>query len=113
MVGRILIMAAVVSTIVATASAQDLPKATVPTAAAQAHGRYQIVISPFTERNTFLLDTETGAVWQLQALATLNGEPLVWSLMPRADNDEDMARIVSRFGKKPGAKATQPGAPRQ
>lgn len=78
MVGRILVIAAVVaSTIVATASAQDLPKATVPTAAAHAHGRYQIVISPFTERNTYLLDTETGAVWQLQALTTLNGEPLV------------------------------------
>ena len=113
MVGRIFIMAAVVSTIVATASAQDLPKATVPITAAPAHGRYQIVISPFTERNTFLLDTETGAVWQLQDLATLNGEPLVWNLMPRADNDDDMARIISRFGKKPGAKATQPGAPRQ
>ena len=113
MVGRILILAAMVSTIVATASAQDLPKATVPVAAAQGHGRYQIVISPFTERNTYLLDTETGAVWQLQALATLNGEPLVWNLMPRVDNDDDMARIVSQFGKKPGVKAAQPSAPRQ
>ncbi len=113
MIGRILVMAAMVLTIAATAFAQDLPKATVPIAAAQAHGRYQIVISPFTERNTFLLDTETGAVWQLEVLATLNGEPLVWNLMPRANNDDDMAGIVSRFGKKPGAKTTQPSAPRQ
>jgi hypothetical protein len=113
MVGRILILAAMVSTVVATASAQDLPKATVPTVAAHAHGRYQIVISPFTERSTYLLDTETGAVWQLEALATLNGEPLVWNLMPRVDTDADMADIVSRFGKKPGTKATQPGPPRQ
>lgn len=112
MAGRIYMMAAVISIIAESAAAQGLPKAAAPSAAAQPHGRYQIVISPFTERNTFLLDTETGAVWQLEVFNTLNGEPLVWNLMPRVDNDDDMARLVARLGKKPGAKIP-PTAPRQ
>ena len=73
-------------------------------------GRYQIVISPFTEKSTYLLDTETGSVWQLQNMTSLNTDPLVWSLMPRISDEQDMARLVSQFGKKPGAKGPGPGA---
>jgi hypothetical protein len=102
------IVVATVSMLVGPVAAQDQPKIAAPTVTPQLYGRYQIVISPFSERNTYLLDTETGAVWQLQAFNSLNGEPLVWNLMPRVSNDDDMARVVSQFGKKPGAKTTQP-----
>lgn len=115
MLTRGFIMAAILSILVEPVGAQELPKTASP--ALQSHGRYQIVISPFTERDTYLLDTETGTVWQLQPFDSLNGDPLVWNLMPRVNNDDDMARIVSRFGTKPGAKAPRPTpiapAPRQ
>jgi hypothetical protein len=106
MATRGFIVVAMASMLVGPVSAQDQPKIAPPTFAP--HGRYQIVISPFSERNTYLIDTETGAVWQLQVFNSLNGEPLVWNLMPRVSNDDDMARVVSQFGKKPGAKTTQP-----
>lgn len=108
MATRGFIVVATLSMLVGPAAAQDQPKIAPPTVAPQFHGRYQIVISPFSERNTYLLDTETGAVWQLQVFNSLNGEPLVWNLMPRVSSDDDMARVVSQFGKKPGAKTTQP-----
>jgi hypothetical protein len=108
MATRSFILAASLSMLVGPVAAQDQPKIAPPTAAPELHGRYQIVISPFSERNTYLLDTETGAVWQLQVFNSLNDEPLVWNLMPRVSNDDDMARVVSQFGKKPGAKATPP-----
>ena len=117
MAKRGFIIAAMLSTLVGPVAAQDEPKNAAPTVAPQNYGRYQIVISPFSERNTYLLDTETGAVWQLQVFNSLNDEPLVWNLMPRVSSDDDMARVVSRFGKKSGAKATPPTptspAPRQ
>lgn len=62
-------------------------------------GRYQIVISPHAARDTFLLDTETGRVWALTAFVFLNGEPVVWKLMPRIDDDDDYARVVREHGK--------------
>ena len=50
-------------------------------------GRYQIVMSPHNARDTFLLDTETGRVWQLTVFSFLADDPSVWNLMPRSDDD--------------------------
>jgi len=108
MAGRIFIVAAMLSMIAGTVAAQDQLKPAPTIATPQPYGRYQIVISPFTERSTYLLDTETGAVWQLQGSSFLIGEPLIWNIMPRVDNDEDMARMVSKFGKKSNAKPALP-----
>ena len=85
-------------------AAQDQTKPAPPIAVPQSYGRYQIVTSQFTERNIFLLDTDTGAVWQLQVSTSLIGEPLIWNIIPRVDNDDEMARLVAKFGKKPAAK---------
>jgi hypothetical protein len=63
-------------------------------------GRYQIVISPHAARDTFLLDTETGRVWQLTMFSFLNDEPVVWNVMPRIDNDDDYAKVVRDHGRK-------------
>jgi hypothetical protein len=35
--------------------------------------------------DTFLLDTLSGDVWQLTALADVKDEPTAWMLMPRID----------------------------
>ena len=102
-----LVLAGTLSALVSPAAAQELPRLN-NTAVPPPQGRYQILFSPFTERNMFLLDSETGEVWQLQAFNSLIGEPLVWNIMPRVNNDDDMARVVSQFGKKPGTKLTPP-----
>jgi hypothetical protein len=65
-----------------------------PTTAPQ--GPYQIVMSPHGARDTFLINTETGRVWQLTVFTFLNGEPVVWNAMPRIDNDNDYATASTR-----------------
>jgi hypothetical protein len=75
-------------------------------------GRYQIVFSPHAARDTFLLDTQTGKVWQVTQFSFLNDEPVVWNFMPRIDNDVDYMKVVSDFGRKPPpAPAAAPRAP--
>jgi hypothetical protein len=53
-------------------------------------------MSPHGARDTFLLNTETGRVWQLTVFTFLNGEPVVWNAMPRIDNDNDYATASTR-----------------
>jgi hypothetical protein len=77
------------------------PKTDQPGNAPIPQGRFQIVISPLTARDTFLLDTETGRVWQMTQLSFLIGEPVVWDLMPRIDSDDDYAKVVNTHGRKP------------
>lgn len=110
MLTRVLIGTAITAILVGLgpAGAQEQTRNATPVTSSS-YGRYQIVISPFTERSTYLLDTETGSVWQLQIMTSLNGDPLVWNLMPRVSDEQDMARLVSQFGKK-GAKGPGPGA---
>jgi hypothetical protein len=77
----------------------DQPKLTTTAVAPQ--GKYQIVISPHTARDTFLLNTETGQVWQLTQFTFLNGEPVAWNAVPRIDNDDDYEKLVVDHGRKP------------
>ncbi len=58
------------------------------------NGRYQIVTSPVTARNTFMLDTQTGKVWQFTQFTDLVDDPTVWLFQPRIDSDQEMARFV-------------------
>ena len=57
-------------------------------------GRYQIVYSPHGARDTFLLDTETGQVWQLTSFSYLEGQPVAWDRVTRIDNQEDFGRFI-------------------
>ena len=99
---RITLLTTLVFGLLDTASAQDLshPKSNLlkspPT-----QGRYQIVMSPHNARDTFLLDSETRQVWQLTVLNFVNGDPAVWSLMPRIDAIADEAKVVEERGRKP------------
>jgi hypothetical protein len=68
---------------------------------AQQPGRYQIIISPQVARNTFLLDTATGRVWQLGVYSDLKDDPTAWIIMPRIDDDSDLSRLVKEHGTKP------------
>jgi hypothetical protein len=86
------------NTVAAQTPKSDQLKTEVPP---QGAGRYQIVMSPHAARYTFLLDTETGRVWQLTAFTFLNGDPSVWDLMPRIDNFEDYEKVVHDRGRKP------------
>jgi len=90
------------SPVVAQAPKTDqLVPQTQPANAPNPQGRYQIVMSPHNARDTFLLDTETGRVWELTVFSFLNDEPVVWNATPRMDNDDDYAKVVSDHGRKP------------
>ncbi len=58
-------------------------------------GRFRIFFSPHARADTFLLDTQTGRVWQLKGL---NGEPAAWAPMTRLDNSEDQAAFARSHG---------------
>jgi hypothetical protein len=53
-------------------------------------GRYQIVTNPNLGRDTFLIDTATGQVWQLVQLTDIKDEPLAWKLMNHFDYPETL-----------------------
>jgi hypothetical protein len=61
------------------------------TQAQLASGRYQIVFSPHARAETFMIDTETGRVWQFTTFVDLDGDPHAWMSVPRIDSDSDFA----------------------
>jgi hypothetical protein len=58
--------------------------------------RYQIVISPLTARDTWLLDTQTGKVWKRVIFTDIEGTPEIWDPQPRFDNAVDEAAWAAR-----------------
>src|SRR4051794_956769 len=56
--------------------------------------RYQIVMSPLTARDTFLLHTETCKVWQLTSFGGVQGEPVAWNYMEKIDDSEKYFRFL-------------------
>lgn len=66
---------------------------------AQTPPRFQIAFSPHAARDTFLLDTTTGRIWQLTSFPYLDGEPEAWDLMTRIDNKDDFGRSVQEHSK--------------
>jgi hypothetical protein len=98
----------IVSPVVAQAPKADelvVRKANRPASAPITHGRYQIVMSPRDARYAFLLDTETGQVWQFEVFTEvfsfLNDDPVVWDTMPRIDIDNNYPNVVNHHGRKP------------
>jgi hypothetical protein len=63
-------------------------------------GRFRIFFSPHARSDTYLVDTQSGKVWQLTQFTGLNGEPTAWSPMPHLDNAEDQAAFVRAHGAK-------------
>lgn len=89
--------------LVASFAAAQAPKSDQPSQVTgrAPQGRYQIIMSPHNARDTFLIDTETGRTWQLTVFSFLNDDPAVWNVMPRIDNDDDRAKVIADYGKKP------------
>lgn len=75
--------------------ATPAPPTTVPT------GRYQIVFSPHARADTYLLDTETGRVWQFTKFPYLNGEPSAWMSVARIDTPSQRDAFQKEHGVKP------------
>jgi hypothetical protein len=55
-------------------------------------GRYQIFFSPHVRADTFLVDTQTGKVWQVVKYSDLEGDPNIWVPMDRVDNDAQLGQ---------------------
>ncbi len=68
------------------------------------NARYQIVMSTIQGKNTFLLDTETGKVWQLTTFTFLQGDPETWRPMTKIDNDAEESRWVDTQTRKTAPK---------
>ena len=64
-------------------------------------GRFAIVHSPHTQKDTVLLDTATGKTWQLRTVANRTGEPDVWVPMARFDNAEEKANLDRNYPAAP------------
>lgn len=93
------------------AAAQELTRSDL---FSQQPGRYQIINSPHNVRDTFLLDTATGRVWQLIRYTDIVSEPTAWSEMPRVDQDKSFFATVTKFGwkLKETTEVSKPTAPK-
>ena len=48
-----------------------------------------ITINPNIRADTFMIETATGRVLHLVTYTDLEGDPLVWEIMPRIDSDAE------------------------
>ena len=87
---------AAASTAIASLAGCTSPAAVVPPPI----NRFVIVHSPHVERDTVLLDTVTGRAWTLVSYTDLEGDPMVWELMPQVGSTADRLSLVERFGTK-------------
>lgn len=91
---RFLFAVAMLAVVLALAAPAQAP-------APSANGRYQIVINPTVRADTFLLDSQTGRIWQVVQYDELVGEPSIWEYRTRIDNEEQFGVWVkTQKGKK-------------
>jgi hypothetical protein len=103
---RVFVVAAALSALLGTAAlAQQAPT---PSQVQTSGGRYQIIFSPRTERATFMLDTQTGRVWQVINYSYLTGDPTVWVLMDQVNTPADEDKLDAKYPRKPPATAAKP-----
>lgn len=62
-------------------------------------GRYQIVSHPQARTGPFLLDTQTGRIWQLKDFPGLEGAPSAWREMTIVDDRGAMGITTAQFQK--------------
>lgn len=74
------------------------------------NGRFQIFINPNVRADTFLVDTQTGKVWQLTQFTDVKGEPTAWNRMDRLDDDKQAFQFFLQHGIK---KTEKPATPTQ
>lgn len=71
-------------------------------------GRYIIVHSPHTQRDTVLLDTATGKTWEQVRIVDLIGNPDVWDAIHQMNSPEDYAALGAEVGAKTGPDEAYP-----
>jgi hypothetical protein len=64
-------------------------------------GRYQLWVNPNARVDTFLLDTETGRTWQRIVYTNVKGEPPVWLIQDRIDNEVELTNWTNKHELKP------------
>ncbi len=72
------------------------------------NARFQIFFSPFVRADTFLVDTQTGKVWELIKFTDIQGEPRVWTRMYRLDDDEQLHQFILQHGVKETEESVAP-----
>lgn len=73
------------------------------------YGRFVITFSPFARADTFLLDTQTGKVWQLTRFTDIQGDPLVFKNLDRIDSEAQFdVWLRSQRLKEPSATPSRP-----
>lgn len=70
--------------------------------------RFQIFFNPNVRADTFLVDTQTGKVWQLTQFTDVKGEPTVWNRMDRIDDDKQSLQFYLQHGLKETEKTEAP-----
>ena len=85
---------------------KDSVNSPAPAPQASIVGRFNIIHSPQTERDTMLLDTATGQTWQLVQLNQYFGEPAGWQ--PVYKTDEDEAALLVLYGLKANGPPPKP-----
>lgn len=88
-------------------TAQPPIKNTPPNPATGSHtyGRYQIFFSPHARADAYLVDTETGRVWEKVTYTDLIGEPEVWMPLTRIDSDIQFNEWLNKQQSKPKSDA--------
>ncbi len=66
------------------------------------NARFQIIINTNARADTFLIDTQTGKVWQRNKFTDIDGEPTVWRLMDRIDDDNQLRQFILQHNVKSG-----------
>ena len=64
-------------------------------------GRYQLVLNPEFRGDAFLVDTQTGKIWQRTQITNVQGEPTIWQAQVRVDSEADFLRWGSQQTMKP------------
>jgi hypothetical protein len=84
-------------------TAQPPIKNPTPNSSAGNHtvGRYQIFFGPHARADQYLVDTETGRVWQKVEYPDLKGEPEVWMPLTRIDSDLEFNEWLKTQQSKP------------
>lgn len=63
-------------------------------------GRYQLFYSPHNRTDTFLLDSETGRVWQPVVFSFLEGDPDAWVLQDKISTEAEREAFVAQYNRK-------------
>jgi hypothetical protein len=72
-----------------------------PSTANHISGRYQLFFSPHARADQYLVDTETGRVWEKVSYTDLVGDPEIWLALPRIDGDIEFSEWLKTQQAKP------------